>query len=144
MWGVVGGRFTEAAFRFHGEMLETSGRAYIWMTGIKWVWTHPVGDPMGWAIDIGRSSHQSYLAAGILGGWIAMFAMLGLTFGSLLAVWRQAKRSVGVDQIMLVTLLAALLTLIINMGSSNLISNKIFWSLLAVVNVRFHSPAWRT
>jgi len=132
-WAAVFSRFTSGG-ELHGE-----GRLAIWSKAFVYVLSHPViPDPRGWElISPGVGPHQSFLAAGMSGGLLAMVGLVGLAITTIRRGWKKVRIPDTHEQFWQCIFFLILVTLVINLCSSAMPGHKILWSMFAVCGTSF-------
>lgn len=133
---MVSGALSQTVARF----TEASSRGEWWMA-MAWFASHPIADPQGWLASTGTGvyAHQTFIQAGIDGGFPGLIGLSGVAIACVILAWRQIKHVAPAERLWQQVLLLMLMTILIGVCGISVIGHKVLWAILAICGLPAHA-----
>lgn len=135
-WGIIGDNFTMLYERFLYS--EQSQRIPHWIFTLDFISHHPIPDyPDYVLVSSVDNAHNTYLEAGLIGGWLGLAGMVWVGGSSLVASIQQIRTASLHHKIWAGAIAAISFSVFCSISFNSIINHKLAWIMIVVLAFRW-------
>lgn len=131
--GLYSGQLLYVIERFSQE---TTRR--VWGPALMFFLTHPIPDPAGYIQQYRLVAHQTFLTAGLDGGYLGLIGLSGAAIASIALSLRHSTCLSSKDRVWPLSIALAMILTAVSLCAISAPSHKVMWALFAICGLSAH------